>query len=81
MQQTKEYIKQKDISFLRSSKFHLVMIIVWIILVIPTVLFWRTSILWIAFMSIYAAVVGHMGAYQAARAEEIQMSTEENTEE
>lgn len=38
--------------------------------VVPTLLWWRESILWIAFMSLWANVVGHWSAYQAARAEE-----------
>jgi hypothetical protein len=46
------------------------MVIVWGLLGIPTVLFWKQSILWVAFMSLYANVVGHWSAYQAARAEE-----------
>jgi hypothetical protein len=45
---------------------NLVLVFVWII---PTVLFWKNSILWIALMSIYAVVVSHWGAYQASRAE------------
>jgi hypothetical protein len=48
---------------------NLVLVFVWIILIIPTVLFWKNSILWIALMSIYAVVVSHWGAYQASRAE------------
>jgi hypothetical protein len=46
------------------------MTLVWGALALPTVLFWRESILWVAFMSLYANMVGHWSAYQAARAEE-----------
>jgi hypothetical protein len=51
-------------------KFHLIMMCVWAGLAIPTVLFWRESILWVAFMSLYANFVGHFSGWDAARAEE-----------
>ena len=41
----------------------------WALLVIPTLLFWKSSILWVAAMSLYANFIGHWSAYQAARAE------------
>jgi hypothetical protein len=47
----------------------------WLLLSIPTVLIWKNSILWIAFMSIYAIVIAHLSAAQASRAEQ---SSEEN---
>lgn len=50
--------------------FHLIATTVWVILAIPTVIWWKDSILWVAIMSVWANVVGHWGAYQAARAEE-----------
>lgn len=49
--------------------FHLAMMLVWAALVIPTLLIWRDSILWIAFMSLYANFVGHFSAWQGSRAE------------
>jgi hypothetical protein len=54
---------------LRSPQFHLVMTIVWALLIPPTLLWWRDSILWVALMSLYANLIGHWSAYQAARAE------------
>lgn len=56
--------------FLRSSRFHLCMTIVWVLLLVPTLIWWKESILWIAGMSLYANFVGHFSAYQAARSEE-----------
>ncbi|MFZ6005620.1 MAG: hypothetical protein ACOYXM_16980 [Actinomycetota bacterium] len=50
--------------------FHLVMMIVWALLAVPTVLLWKESILWVAFMSLYANFVGHFSGWDAARAEE-----------
>jgi len=49
--------------------FHLSMMGVWALLAIPTVLWWRESILWVAFMSLYANFIGHFSAFDAARAE------------
>jgi hypothetical protein len=56
-------------------RFHLVATAAWMVAVVPTVLWWRESILWIAFMSLWANVVGHWSAYQAARAEHAADST------
>lgn len=38
-------------------------------LLVPTLLFWRDSLLWVIAMSLYANFVGHFSAWQAARAE------------
>jgi len=43
---------------------------VWLLLAIPTLLWWRESILWVAFMSLYANVASHWSAAQAAEADE-----------
>lgn len=51
-------------------QFHLWMMIVWALLAIPTVVFWPSSILWVAFLSLYANFVGHFAAWQGSRAEE-----------
>lgn len=47
---------------------HLVLAIVWAVLAIPTVLVWHDSILWVAFMSIYAIIVSHLAADEADKA-------------
>ncbi len=51
-------------------RFHFTMMTLWAIMAIPTVLFWKESILWVAFMSLYANFVGHFSGWDAARAEE-----------
>jgi hypothetical protein len=58
------------------ARFHLVMMGVWALLAIPTVLVWKQSILWVAFMSLYANFVGHFSGWDAARAEEQAASSE-----
>lgn len=50
--------------------FHRGMALIWLGLAIPTLLYWSESILWIAFMSLYANVAAHWGAAQAAEADE-----------
>lgn len=43
---------------------------VWVLLIVPTFLWWMESIKWIVFMSLYAIIVSHVGAWQGARAED-----------
>lgn len=57
---------------LKHSTFHKIAMIVWILLIFPTVVWWRESILWIAFMSIYAVIFTHHAAYEGSKAKEKQ---------
>lgn len=50
-------------------RFHKYATAVWLLLVFPSVLWWRESIFWIVLMSAWANFAGHFGAWQAARAE------------
>jgi hypothetical protein len=50
---------------------HLIAVGIWVLLIIPTIIWWKDSILWVAFMSLYAIVTGHWGAYEAAKAKDI----------
>lgn len=56
---------------MRQSTLHLVLTVVWALLLIPTLLWWKESILWVAIMSLYANFIGHWSTYQAARAKEV----------
>jgi hypothetical protein len=60
-------------------KFHFVMMFIWALLAIPTVLIWKESILWVAFMSLYANFVGHFSGWDAARAEQKVDDNNDNT--
>lgn len=51
-------------------RIHLTLAAVWALLAVPTVLWWKDSILWVALMSVYAIVIAHLAAYDAARAED-----------
>ena len=42
----------------------------WVAMVLPTVLWWKDSILWVALMSAYALVISAGAAEQAAEAKE-----------
>jgi hypothetical protein len=53
-----------------SRRLHLALTIIWLVAVVPTMLWWRDSILWVAFMSLWANVASHWASYQAVRAEE-----------
>lgn len=52
-----------------TTEFHKWATIVWIILLVPSVLWWNQAILWVVLMSVWANIAGHWSAYQASRAE------------
>lgn len=54
---------------LNHKKFHLWMAIFWGFFAVPTVLFWRNSIVLVLLISIYANFVGHISASEAANKE------------
>jgi hypothetical protein len=49
---------------------HLCLTIVWFLAIVPTLIWWKESVLWVALMSCWANAAGHFSAWQAARAEE-----------
>jgi hypothetical protein len=49
---------------------HYVLAGVWALLLIPTLLLWKSSVLWVSAMSLYANFVGHLSAAKASRAEQ-----------
>lgn len=52
------------------KRIHWLCAFTWLTLAIPTILWWRDSIMWVAFMSLYANVASHFAAAQAAHVEE-----------
>lgn len=44
--------------------------LVWVALTFPTMIWWRNSVPWLCFMSVYAAIAAHSAGWQGARAEE-----------
>ncbi|HDX4047911.1 TPA: hypothetical protein ROG05_000251 [Enterobacter soli] len=49
---------------------HLAAAIMWFILAIPSIIWWKNSVLWVIIISIYANIVGHLSGYSAARADQ-----------
>ncbi|HBT4718216.1 hypothetical protein, partial [Klebsiella pneumoniae] len=49
---------------------HLVAAVMWVGLAIPSLIWWKDSVLWVILISIYANIVGHLSGYSAARADQ-----------
>ena len=47
------------------KRLHLYMAIFWIVMTVPTILWWKQSILWVACMSLYANIEASLSAYHA----------------
>ena len=58
----------------------LVLTFIWIILAIPTVLYWQDSILWIGLISVYAIVISHFTAHLAWKSKRAAEHAEEDIE-
>ncbi|MFD7995510.1 hypothetical protein [Streptomyces mexicanus] len=52
------------------KRLHLAAFGVWVVLLPPTLLWWRNSITYIVLMSWYAIAIGHISSWQASRAEQ-----------
>ena len=50
-------------------KIHTVAAVIWALLLIPSLLWWKSSLLWVIAMSCYANFAGSMASLQAARAD------------
>lgn len=57
-------------------RFHLASTVIWVLLIIPTVIWWKNSIVWIALMSAYALVQAHFASYMAGRSEKREMENQ-----
>jgi hypothetical protein len=51
-------------------RFHAAATIAWLLLTIPSVLWWKHSLLWVIILSVWANVASHFSGWQAARAED-----------
>jgi hypothetical protein len=49
---------------------HATLTAAWALSIIPTLLWWKDSILWVALMSAWANMAAHFAAWQGTRAEE-----------
>jgi hypothetical protein len=50
----------------RASKIHIAFSVFWTLMLIPTIIVFKESVLWVAFISIYALIIGHISSYEAA---------------
>lgn len=53
----------------RMVRLHLGLTVIWGILIVPSVLWWRESVPWLVLMSAWANFASHWAAWQAARGE------------
>ncbi|HHC0997844.1 TPA: hypothetical protein ACN7D0_000335 [Klebsiella pneumoniae] len=58
---------------------HLVVAVMWVGLAIPSLIWWKDSVLWVILISIYANIVGHLSGYSAARADQAAEESEDST--
>lgn len=63
------------------KRYHLVAAIMWFVLAIPSVIWWKDSVLWVIIISIYANIIGHLSGYSAARADQAAEENEDKAEE
>lgn len=56
---------------MNNSRIHLALFIFWLLFFIPCLIFWRTSILLVIFISFYAIWVEHLVGYEAAKGKEL----------
>lgn len=49
---------------------HATFTFMWLLLIIPSLLWWSESIKWVVLMSVWANVAGHFSAWQGSRAED-----------
>lgn len=52
-----------------ARRVHAVLSVVWLVLSVPSMIWWRNSISYLVFVSVYAIVVSHWSAWQGAKAE------------
>ncbi|EPG8548212.1 TPA: hypothetical protein L9M80_003439 [Klebsiella pneumoniae] len=58
---------------------HFVAAVMWVGLAIPSLIWWKDSVLWVILISIYANIVGHLSGYSAARADQAAEESEDST--
>ncbi|QSW32957.1 hypothetical protein J1F26_12055 [Klebsiella pneumoniae] len=58
---------------------HLVAAVMWVGLAIPSLIWWKDSVLWVILISIYANIIGHLSGYSAARADQAAEESEDST--
>lgn len=57
-----------------------ILTVLWFVLFVPAVIWWKDSVPFLVFVSVYANFVGHLSAWEAARAGEDTVSNEQHEE-
>jgi uncharacterized membrane protein len=63
-----------------TSKVQLILTLVWALLFAPALLWWKESVPFLVFVSVYANFVGHWAAWEAAKAKEEAEAKEQEAE-
>ena len=53
----------------RNRRIHATLTVVWALLIVPSILFWRNSVPYLVAVSVYANLAGHWAAYEASKEE------------
>lgn len=56
----------------RLRTFHLIMTVFWTLMIVPSILWWKDSVLWVIVLSVWANLASHFAAWQASRGEIVQ---------
>ncbi len=48
---------------------HIALVLFWVLLIPPTLLYWKDSVPYLVFINVYSIIVGHIAAFQGAKAE------------
>jgi len=62
------------------KQFHAAMTVFWLLMVYPTVVYWKSSIEFLVFISVYAIIISHAEAWQTSRLERQTEKKEANDE-
>lgn len=55
---------------MNARRIHAVATVLWLLLAVPSMIFWRNRVAYLVFLSVYAVVAAHWSAWQGARAEQ-----------
>jgi hypothetical protein len=69
----------KDKVSVALRRFHLIAVVVWTLLLVPSLLWWKASVLWVVLMSVWANIQGHFASYMAAQTEQREMDREDDS--
>lgn len=71
-------MKRPFITAKRLRVFHLAATVFWVIMIYPTIVYWKDSVPYLVFISVYAIIVSHFEAWQTSRLERKQEKQEQS---